>query len=42
MKQVLLQRTVSEITYNMINENLIHEVGEDLSPQNKSGRKRYY
>ena len=32
--------TVSEITYNMINEKLIHEVGEDLSPQNKSGRKK--
>lgn len=24
----------------MINEKLIHEVGEDLSPQNKSGRKK--
>lgn len=34
--------TVSEITYNMINEKLVHEVGEDLSPQNKSGRKKYY
>lgn len=32
--------TVSEITYNMINEKLIHEVGEDSSPKNKSGRKK--
>lgn len=32
--------TVSEITYNMINEKLIHEIGEDLSPQNKCGRKK--
>lgn len=32
--------TVSEITGNMINENLIHEIGEVISEENKSGRKK--
>lgn len=32
--------TVSEITSYMVNENLIHEIGEVSSEQNKSGRKK--
>lgn len=34
--------TVSEITGYMIQENLIHEIGEVVPEENKSGRKRYY
>ena len=32
--------TVSEITGNMISENLIHEIGEVIPQQSKSGRKK--
>lgn len=32
--------TVSEITGNMIHENLIHEIGEAVPEQTKSGRKK--
>lgn len=32
--------TVSEITGNMINEDLIHEIGEVISEESKSGRKK--
>ena len=32
--------TVSEITGNMIQENLIHEIGEVITEESKSGRKK--
>ena len=32
--------TVSEITGNMIQENIIHEIGEVIPEENKSGRKK--